>query len=198
MSMCLAVALGRFVILGGAGSALSLVLSWGRRLDIRPGLFMGSLGAIYSLTSCLLRLRGPKQPWHESLAALIAGPTLAFWPSPRLALYVVCRCVELAYQRGEASGLLPSASDEASSVLFAICSGVLLTVGVLQPHLVRPSYRAFIDRVSGYRMRFINVPAIATLGYGTTSLVPGGSEIPELNPRFLSRKYTETLWIWSQ
>ncbi|CAN8009138.1 unnamed protein product [Ixodes pacificus] len=88
-------------------------------------------------------------------------------------------------------------SSEGCEGSMSMCLAVALA-GVLQPHLVRPSYRAFIDRVSGYRMRFINVPAIATLGYGTTSLVPGGSEIPELNPRFLSRKYTETLWIWSQ
>ncbi|XP_049526453.1 uncharacterized protein LOC119457856 isoform X2 [Dermacentor silvarum] len=150
---CFAASLTRFVVFTSVGTATSFVLTWGRRVDPRPGLFLGSFGALYSL----------------------------------------------CYSRGEEAGVLPSGSEGTHSALFAICCGVLLTVGVLQPHLVRPSYRAFIDRVIGKRMRYINVPAIATLGYGTTSIVPDVPvTMPELDPRFVSRRYKETLWVWAQ
>ncbi|KAL1414810.1 hypothetical protein MTO96_007267 [Rhipicephalus appendiculatus] len=151
------------------------------------------------LTRCLLRLRGSSRSWHDPTAALLAGLCLALWPSPRITLFFVFKFLELCYSRGEEAGVLPSGSEGTHSALFAICCGVLLTVGVLQPHLVRPSYRAFIDRVIGKRMRYINVPAIATLGYGTTNIVPDVPvTMPELDPRFVSRRYKETLWVWAQ
>ncbi|KAK8766908.1 hypothetical protein V5799_006310 [Amblyomma americanum] len=196
---CLAASLTRFVMFGSIGSAASFIFSWGRRIDPRPGLFLGSFGAVYSLTRCILRLRSSRQAWHDPAAALLAGLCLALWPSPRLTLYFAFKFLEVCYNRGEEAGILPSGSEGTHSALFAICCGVLLTVGVLQPHLVRPSYRAFIDRVIGRRMRFINVPAIATLGYGTTSIVPDVPiTMPELDPRFVSRRYKETLWVWAQ
>lgn len=196
---CLAASLTRFVIFGSAGTAATFILSWGRRLDPQPGLFLGSFAALYSMTRCALRLPSSKQAWHDPAAALIAGLSLAFWPSPRITLYFVFKLLEVCYNRGEEAGVLPSGSPGAHSVLFAICCGILLTVGVLQPHLVRPSYRAFIDRLIGKRMRYINVPAIATLGYGTTSIVPDVPiTMPELDPRFISKKYKETLWAWAQ
>ncbi|KAH6925158.1 hypothetical protein HPB50_001399 [Hyalomma asiaticum] len=189
----------RFVLFTSAGTAASFVLTWGRRVDPWPGLFLGSFGALYSLTRCVLRLRGWSSSWRDPTAALLAGLCLALWPSPRITLFFVFKFLELCYSRGEEAGVLPSGSEGTHSALFAICCGVLLTVGVLQPHLVRPSYRAFIDRVIGKRMRYINVPAIATLGYGTTSIVPDVPvTMPELDPRFISRRYTETLWVWAQ
>ncbi|XP_037501594.1 transmembrane protein 135 isoform X2 [Rhipicephalus sanguineus] len=196
---CFASSLTRFVVFTSVGTAASFVLTWGRRVDPRPGLFLGSFGAVYSLTRCLLRLRGSSRSWHDPTAALLAGLCLALWPSPRITLFFVFKFLELCYSRGEEAGVLPSGSEGTHSALFAICCGVLLTVGVLQPHLVRPSYRAFIDRVIGKRMRYINVPAIATLGYGTTNIVPDVPvTMPELDPRFVSRRYKETLWVWAQ
>ncbi|KAL3205405.1 hypothetical protein MRX96_011298 [Rhipicephalus microplus] len=196
---CFASSLTRFVALTSVGTAASFLLTWGRRVDPRPGLFLGSFGAVYSLTRCLLRLRGSSRSWHDPTAALLAGLCLALWPSPRITLFFVFKFLELCYSRGEEAGVLPSGSEGTHSALFAICCGVLLTVGVLQPHLVRPSYRAFIDRVIGKRMRYINVPAIATLGYGTTNIVPDVPvTMPELDPRFVSRRYKETLWVWAQ
>ncbi|KAH7942174.1 hypothetical protein HPB49_021720 [Dermacentor silvarum] len=169
-------------------------------VEFCPKVFIDSSAVWFTqLTRCVLRLRGSTRSWHDPAAALLAGLCLALWPSPRITLFFAFKFLELCYSRGEEAGVLPSGSEGTHSALFAICCGVLLTVGVLQPHLVRPSYRAFIDRVIGKRMRYINVPAIATLGYGTTSIVPDVPvTMPELDPRFVSRRYKETLWVWAQ
>lgn len=60
------------------------------------GLFLGSFLSIFRGVNCMLRRTNKKDSdYHVLLAAMIAGPTMVFSPSPNLALTLAYKCVEV-------------------------------------------------------------------------------------------------------
>lgn len=210
---CFKTAFSRLIVwslvtgMGSAALRAGSALLRGRRLPrpvvfhnatLQLGLFVGALSSLYSMTRCALNKwsDGNEEPWHSAAAGLVSGLAMVAWPSQRTAVYLLWKFLEGGYLVGLERGTLPG-SPSATPVMFALCCALLFGVGAIKPQSIRPSYLAFIDRIAGNRLNAVNWAVIRSLGYETPELFPG-TESPALDPRFLTRQYTETFWVWGR
>jgi len=83
-------------------------------------------------------------------AGLVAGATFSFYPSPTVALYMMWKTLQVAYNAASAKGYLPEL-PWATILLYCFSTAVLFHAAVLEPRSLRPSYWRFLLGISGGR-----------------------------------------------
>ena len=159
-SLLLGVALQSGLTCGGG---LLRLVTTGRRPALPPpasllrlGLSLGTVTGLFRLVSCLMRrARGRDAAWHALPAGVAAAAGLRFYSSRSLTLYLFWKMVEAWYSQGAASGRLPRPPG-AGPLLYALCTGLVLSTAVLEPHQIRRSYWAFLRQLTGGHVAQMN------------------------------------------
>ncbi|CAB3375416.1 Hypothetical predicted protein [Cloeon dipterum] len=127
------------------------------------GAFLGGFSGLFKLILCLLRrATGGDSPKHAIPAGLLAGTTFGFYPSPTVALYMMWKTLQVAYNAASARGYLPEL-PWATILLYCFSTAVLFHAAVLEPRSLRPSYWRFLLGISGGRCGETNKMAHAML-----------------------------------
>eukprot|EP01113_Clastostelium_recurvatum_P023114 TRINITY_DN2763_c0_g1_i1.p1 TRINITY_DN2763_c0_g1~~TRINITY_DN2763_c0_g1_i1.p1 ORF type:complete len:282 (+),score=49.85 TRINITY_DN2763_c0_g1_i1:375-1220(+) len=118
---------------------------------VRFGVFLGSYTAGMKGINCLMRyIRKTEDGLNSIVAGFLAGTSLVFFRSNELALYLLVRALESAFNAAHKRGLVPSYAH-GDSVLFAIATSIMFYAYAWEQDTLRPSYRKFINKVSGGR-----------------------------------------------
>ncbi|XP_059472631.1 transmembrane protein 135-like isoform X1 [Neocloeon triangulifer] len=132
--------------------------------------FLGGFSGIFRLVLCLLRRStGNDSPKLAVPAGLLAGTTFAFYPSPTVALYMMWKTLQVAYNAASAKGYLPEL-PWATILLYCFSTAVLFHAAVLEPRSLRPSYWRFLLGISGGRFFDINRECLTKYGTSNTSV----------------------------
>lgn len=162
----------------------------------RIACFLASLTGIYRLTSCLLvRASHGREDWHGFVAGSVAGLASCAAPSSNISLYLAWKLVELVYLKSAEQNIVPTFSN-AAEVLYALCTGIMLYVAIIEPHNLRPQYLKFLDEVSGNMLGRINRYPLDILGHHSSRTFPDFFPL-DLNRRFVSRQFLQTILIWT-
>ena len=173
-------------------SILSKIL-WNER-SVSTALFFGCFSGVYKAVSCLLRSHSQGvRDWHALVAGLAAGPAMLFQPNSTITLYVSWKLIETLYWKGEKAGYCKNPILTAN-VLYSAAVAQIAYCLLLQPRHIRPSYMRFIDQLTGHRFHQINRLPLNVL---VPDAVQGYEDFfPDLDPRFMSRKFVESMFVW--
>jgi ABC-type Co2+ transport system permease subunit len=121
--------------------------AWGKT-TLKFGLFVGLLSSVTRIFQCLLRwLRNKDDGLNIGFSAFIAGLSSIFGKSVEISMYFVAKACEALFNALISRGILkPLPLGEA--LLFAVSTGILFYAATFEPHNMRPSYLAFVFRVS--------------------------------------------------
>ncbi|KAK8788800.1 hypothetical protein V5799_021424 [Amblyomma americanum] len=165
-----------------------------RRSNLWLGAFLGSFAGIYRLVSCLLRWSGDgRSDWHALPAGLLAGLSMFWYPSPSMALYLVWKLVENTYMAGMDKGVLPCIPNS-PVLLYSVSCAVLFYAAVFEPHNLRPTYWAFLNRISSGRFSLLNRHVYDMFGVHSSKLFD--DFWPKLDLKFTTRKFQESVLVW--
>ncbi|XP_075552161.1 transmembrane protein 135-like [Dermacentor variabilis] len=165
-----------------------------RRSNLWLGAFLGSFAGIYRLVSCLLRWSGDgRSDWHALPAGLLAGLSMFWYPSPSIALYLVWKLVENVYMAGMDKGVLPCVPNS-PVLLYSVSCAVLFYAAVFEPHNLRPTYWAFLNRLSSDRFSLLNRHVYDMFGVHSSKLFE--DFWPKLDLKFTTRKFQESVLVW--
>ena len=162
--------------------------------NVRFGLFFGSFSAIFKATSCLLRrYSNGNEDWHGLVAGLAAGPSMLLNPNSTITLYIFWKCIETLYWREVKSGRFSNPIMTAN-IVYSLSVAQIAFCLLLQPKHMRPSYMKFIDQITGHRFHMINrLP----LNFLVPEAIHGYEDFfPDLNPKFMSHKFLESMFVW--
>ncbi|XP_029843738.3 transmembrane protein 135 [Ixodes scapularis] len=158
------------------------------------GVFLGSFGGIYRLVSCLLRWTGDgASDWHALPAGLLAGLAMFWYPSPSMALYLTWKLVENLYMAGMDKGILPCIPGS-PVLLYSLSCAVLFYAAVFEPHNLRPTYWAFLNRLSSRRFSLLNRHVYDMFGVHSSKLFD--DFWPKLDLKYTTRKFQESVLVW--
>lgn len=158
------------------------------------GLFLGGFSGIYKLVSCSLRwIYGKNEDWHAIPAGILAGCSMFANPSSSLALYLFWKVVERAYQNGLSEGILPYIPG-GILVLYAASVAVLLYAAILEPHNLKPTYLNFLNRITNNKLTLMNRNVLDIFGTNASKLYQ--DYFPELDLRYTSHSFQETVLVW--
>lgn len=166
------------------------------RAPMKLGLFLCTFSATYKALSCCLRSYTDSwTPRHNFIAALLAGPSMLFYPSPTVALYVVWKSLETLFHEAERSKRMSSQQKELIIVmLYALATSQLFYSALMNPRYIKKSYMTFLDRMSQHRLHMINRSVLDVFG---TEASAGYEEFfPDLHPKFMSEAFLGSIWIW--
>lgn len=165
------------------------------RGHMRFGLFLFAFTGLYKGSNCGIRwLKGKESdPGSCFVAALIAGPALALYPSPTIALYVLWKCLEALFHEAVRRGTIKN-KNMLIVALYGLATSQLFYSALMDPHYMKKSYMAFLHRISHNRLHMVNRSVLDIFGTGSST----GYEdfFPDLHPKFMSRAYLSSIWIW--
>lgn len=161
---------------------------------LKFGLFLATFSGLFKATSCCLRHATQKStPINSFLAGLVAGPSLLFYPSPTVALYVLWKCLEALFNEAVASGRIIH-KDFYIVILYGLATSQLFYSALMDPKYMKKSYMAFLDRLSHHKLHMVNRSVLDVFGTQASS----GYEdfFPDLHPKFMSQAFLGSVWIW--
>ncbi|XP_063888594.1 transmembrane protein 135-like [Scylla paramamosain] len=130
------------------------------KTNMEAGLFLGCFSSLFKGTCCGGRWwHGKDQPGHGTVAGALAALSMYFYSAPSLALYMMWKVVESMYETGCNAGYLPRIPGSVE-LLYAISTGYLFHIAVMEQHYMKPSYWRFLrrltwDRLSGYNRHLL-------------------------------------------
>lgn len=158
------------------------------------GLFLASFTALFKGTSCCLRWTTQQSgPLNCFLAGLVAGPSLLFYPSPTVALYVLWKCLEALFNDAVANGMIKN-KNFYIVLLYGFATSQLFYSALMDPQYMKKSYMAFLDRISHHRLHMVNRSVLDV--FGTEASTGYEDFFPDLHPKFMSRAFLGSVWIW--
>lgn len=163
---------------------------------LKFGLFLCSFTCLFKGSSCVLRhCCNSSSATNTLIAGLIAGPTFALYPSPTLALYVVWKSLEINFHNAaRQSQTLAKHKDALIVLLYGLSTSQLFYSALLNPKHIKKSYMAFLDKMSRHRLHWINRNLLDV--FGTQASLGYEDFFPDLHPKFLSKQFLSSIWIW--
>lgn len=161
---------------------------------LRMGLFLCAFSGTYKATNCCLRrILEQSTPMNCFLAALVAGPSLFVYPSPTVALYVLWKCLEALFHEAVREKIIVR-KDLFIVILYGLATSQLFYSALMDPRYMKKSYMAFLDRISHHKLHMVNRSVLDVFGTEASS----GYEdfFPDLHPKFMSRAFLGSIWIW--
>lgn len=164
------------------------------KATFKIGLFLSLFSGLYKGTNCWLRWSlETSKPLNCFIAGLVAGPALFIYPSPTVALYVLWKCLEALFNEAVNVGLIKN-KDLYVVILYGLATSQLFYSALMDPRYMKKSYMNFLDRISHHKLHMVNRSVLDVFGTEASS----GYEdfFPDLHPRFMSRAFLGTIWIW--
>lgn len=159
-------------------------------------LFLATFSGLYRLTSCGLRWTLAKSTeTTQTVAGFVAGLSSILWPSTNLSLYLMWKSFWTIYIVHHKFGNISISPESAATGLFAMACGQILYCMPMEQSLVRKSYMSFLDKVTHGRIYGSNVIAFDMMG-GNASTGLHGRALPDLDPKYLSPQFMETIFTW--
>lgn len=161
---------------------------------VRVGLFLATFSGSYKATNCCLRWTLDRStPMNCLLAALVAGPSLFIYPSPTVALYVLWKCLEALFHEAVRNEVIVQ-KELCIVILYGLATSQLFYSALMDPRYMKKSYMAFLDRMSHHKLHMVNRSVLDVFGTEASS----GYEdfFPDLHPKFMSRAFLGSIWIW--
>lgn len=161
---------------------------------LKFGLFLSTFSGLFKATNCALRWSSDtSKPMHSFIASLVAGPALFFYPSPTVALYVLWKCLEALFNEAVKHEVIKN-RDMWIVVLYGLATSQLFYSALMNPRYMKKSYMAFLDRISHHKMHMINRSVLDV--FGTNASWGYEDFFPDLHPKFMSRAFLGSVWIW--
>lgn len=158
---------------------------------LKPGLFLGCFSGVFKLTSCLLRgTLGGDSALIAIPSGFLAGFSMIFYASKSVAIYILWKTLEILCRLGVSKGWLPNIPF-AVELLYATATAVLFHMAVVSPHNLKPSYYAFMRRITGQRVHEIN-RVLLDHEYGTNASAVY-KHLPKYNEQFISQ-WLKNIW----
>ncbi|XP_015903480.1 transmembrane protein 135 [Parasteatoda tepidariorum] len=158
------------------------------------GLFLGGFGGTFRVINCLLRWSFNRDhPAFALPAAFLGGMFMKFFPSPTLSLYLMWKLIEVGYMLGIDEGVLPNIKGS-MLMLYATSTAFLFYAAVLEPHNLKPAYLKFLTRLTHNKIGEINRHVLDIFGTHASKLY--SDFWPELDLRFTSRVFQESVLLW--
>ncbi|KAI1299350.1 putative transmembrane protein [Halotydeus destructor] len=164
--------------------------------SIRLSLFFGTLCAAQRISSHLLRTH-TELPIEkvQFISGLVSGLSSFIYPSSSLSLHLFWRSAELfANEIALKYQLTARTSQSIASVVFAISCGHVFFTLPGQQRFVRKSYLDFLNRVTDNRVKLFNKAAFNLMGLDAFR---DSHFVPNLELEHMSRKYIETIFLWT-
>lgn len=161
---------------------------------LRIGLFLSTFSGLYKATNCSLRWTlDSSTSINCFVAGLIAGPALFIYPSPTVALYVLWKCLEALFHEAVRKKMIKN-KDLFIVILYSLSTSQLFYSALMDPRYMKKSYLAFLDKISRRKLHMINRSVLDVFGTEASS----GYEdfFPDLHPKFMSRAFLSSIWIW--
>ncbi|KAG7166157.1 Transmembrane protein 135-like [Homarus americanus] len=134
------------------------------RNNIKAGIFLAWLASVFKGTCCAGRWwHGRDEPSHGAVAGVLSALSMYFYSAPSLALYVMWKVVESAYEKGCDDGYLPRIPGSVE-LLYAVSVGFLFHLGVMEKHYMKLSYWRFLKRLTWGRMNTYNRHLLVPFG----------------------------------
>ncbi|XP_022242386.1 transmembrane protein 135-like [Limulus polyphemus] len=162
--------------------------------NLSVGLSVGGFFGIFKLVSCLLRwVHNKDSEWHAIPAGLLAGLTMLINPNSTVALYLAWKAVEIVYTIGVKKRVLPSIPGSIL-ILYAASTALLFYAAFMEPHNLKPTYIRFLNRLTDNRLELINRHVMDVFGTHASKMYH--DFWPDLDPRYTSRAFQETILVW--
>lgn len=160
----------------------------------RVGLFLSTFSGLYKAANCWLRWSlDTSKPINCFIAGLVAGPSLFIYPSPTVALYVLWKCLEALFHEAVRNNLI-RCKDLFIVILYGLATSQLFYSALMDPRYMKKSYMAFLHRMSHHKLHMVNRSVLDVFGTQASS---GYEEFfPDLHPKFMSRAFLGSIWIW--
>lgn len=174
-----------------ANRVLELVTS---SRTVRFGAFLSAFTGVFRLLNCSLRrLRGDDRDSNQLIAGLGAGMTSCLYPSSDLAMHLLWKAAQSYYCLLNSNYNLVIGKDATSVLLFAVACGQIFYCLTMEMQFVKGSYVKFLDRMTNGLVFRFNKPTFDWFGVDASR---DRFDIEGMDPRFLSRRYMETMWVW--
>lgn len=130
----------------------ALVKAFGRK-SLEFGLFVALLSGLVRLVNCILRrVRGVEDGFNAIVSGLIAGTSTAIAKSVELSMYILAKAGEAVFRALVSHKYLPQLPHW-EAILYALSTAILFYASTFEPFNLRPSYMAFLYRVSSGSFR---------------------------------------------
>lgn len=135
------------------------------RISTFVGLF--SAGAVG--LECALKSIGVQ--YNALISGAVAGLTFSLFPGPSgpVALYFFCRAFQCVYKKLILDETIIEIPYD-TILLYTISSAVTVHIGVCEPHLMRPSYSAFLNYLTNNKYQAINKDALSEVLGGLSAI----------------------------
>lgn len=161
---------------------------------MKAGIFLSTFSGIFKATNCWLRWTlDTSKPVNSFIAGLVAGPALFIYPSPTIALYVLWKCLEIVFNEAVDRDIIRH-KNAFIVILYGLATSQLFYSALMDPRYMKKSYMGFLDRISHHKLHMINRSVLDVFGTEASS----GYEdfFPDLHPKFMSRAFIGSIWIW--
>ncbi|XP_063681702.1 transmembrane protein 135-like [Bolinopsis microptera] len=139
-------------LLSSGGSLRQVMRLFARRSDLaRVSSFVGAYSASVVALECLFHKAGIKDI-TPALSGAVSGLLFAIMPEPSgpVALYFFCRAFQGVYKKLIQDKVIPEIPYD-TVLLFTLSTAITIHTGVCEPHLMRPSYTAFLNYLTDQR-----------------------------------------------
>ncbi|XP_053209282.1 transmembrane protein 135-like [Panonychus citri] len=165
------------------------------RKNINFGLFLGLFSSTFKACSCLLRWwDNSSKHWHGTVAGMIAGSSMALYPSKTIAQYIFWKMMETLFWENVSTGKIKH-SETIICLTYALACSQLFYVAVICPSHLRPSYMKFLDRFTHQCLRLLNRNVIDL--FGTNSSAGFKTFLPDFDLKYTSRQFQESVLVWT-
>jgi hypothetical protein len=161
---------------------------------LKFGIFISTFTGLFKASNCGLRWAlNESKPANSFISGLIAGPAILFYPSPTVALYVLWKCLEALFNEGVRSNVIKH-KDLFIVILYGLATSQLFYSALMDPRYMKKSYMAFLDRMSHHKLHMVNRSVLDV--FGTEASAGYEDFYPDLHPKFMSRAFLGSVWLW--
>jgi len=139
-------------LLSSGGSLRQVMRLFARRSEVaRVSSFVGAYSASVVALECLLHKANIKDI-TPAVSGAVSGLLFAIMPEPSgpVALYFFCRAFQGVYKKLIQDKVIPEIPYDVV-LLFTLSTAITIHTGVCEPHLMRPSYTAFLNYLTDKR-----------------------------------------------
>jgi hypothetical protein len=126
----------------------AIVKSFGRQ-QIHFGLFLGCLSALSKVVTCLLRLSRQKDDAINTIVAGFFGGLSAYFSSSvEISMYIFSKAIQTVLSHLTELGFIKPI-PYATELIYSFFTALLFYAGFWEPKNLRPSYLAFLHKITG-------------------------------------------------
>ncbi|UXI22912.1 DEAD/DEAH box helicase [Sarcoptes scabiei] len=158
-------------------------------------MFLSSFTTILNLFRCLLcHLQDDRKPWHSVAGGLIASLAIYWIPeSNSITLYLFWKSIESLFNYGVRKKYIKY-DRIFIPFLYAMATSQLFNSIVMDPTLIKPSYRRFIDKISQNRLNLINRNLLDV--FGTNASKGFETFWPRYDLQYTTKRFQESILVW--